>query len=92
MSSVMKTVELIKNISNKYASTLFAEGVVLIGNLLTLKLAFLVFGAQGFGEFAIARRAMNLIGFPMLIGLGISLPRFVAIAGTKRNDEAEGQI
>jgi O-antigen/teichoic acid export membrane protein len=58
--------------------TLFTELLVLLSGLLTLRLAGILLGTVGFGEYAIAKRAMSIITFPILLGLGISIPRYVA--------------
>ena len=42
----------------------------------TFRLAATYFGGVGFGEYALARRAMSIVAFPLLLGLGTSLPRF----------------
>ncbi|PHR27864.1 MAG: hypothetical protein COA36_07850 [Desulfotalea sp.] len=59
--------------------TFSTELLVLVSAIVTLKLAALMLGPQGFGEYAIARRAMNVLAFPMLLGVGISLPRYIAL-------------
>lgn len=42
----------------------------------TFRLAATSLGGDGFGEYALARRAMSIVAFPLLLGLGTSLPRF----------------
>lgn len=44
----------------------------------TFRLAATHFGGVGFGEYALARRAVSLVAFPLLLGLGTSLPRFAS--------------
>ncbi|RUL87635.1 hypothetical protein TsocGM_11535 [Tautonia sociabilis] len=46
--------------------------------MLTFKLAALAFGVEGFGAYAVARRAISILAFPMMLGLSVSLPRCVA--------------
>ena len=64
--------------------TFSTELFVLLSTVLTLKLAALMLGIQGFGEFAIARRAANVLAFPMLLGIGISLPRYIALTSASK--------
>lgn len=45
-------------------------------SMATFRLAASWFGAVGFGEYALARRALSVVTFPLLLGLGTSLPRF----------------
>jgi O-antigen/teichoic acid export membrane protein len=63
--------------------TLLTELTVLLSGMMTLKLAGSYLGTIGFGEYSIARRAMDVVTFPILLGLGISIPRYVAFCGTK---------
>ena len=72
--------------SKEYAFTFVAEGVLLISGLVCLKLSASLFGVEGFAEYSIARRAISLINFTILIGLGISIPRYIALShcGDKR--------
>ncbi len=51
----------------------------------SLKVAADFFGSVGFGEYQIARRGIALVTYPLLMGLGISLPRFIA------GDQESGQ-
>lgn len=53
----------------------------------SLKVAADFFGSVGFGEYQIARRGIALITYPLLMGLGISLPRF--IAGAQGSEQTE---
>jgi len=63
-----------------YAFTFVAEMGVLLGGFAALKIAGGVLGTTGFGEYAVARRAVSVLAFPLLVGLGISIPRYVARA------------
>ncbi|OLD92104.1 MAG: hypothetical protein AUG84_02170 [Chloroflexi bacterium 13_1_20CM_4_66_7] len=62
-----------------YAFTFVAELGVLLGGLVTLKIAGDMLGPTGFGEYAVARRAVSVLTFPLLLGLGISIPRYVSL-------------
>lgn len=45
------------------------------------------FGAEGFAQYAVARRAVNLLAPAMMLGLGIALPRAIALANTRGAEE-----
>jgi O-antigen/teichoic acid export membrane protein len=60
--------------------TLVTELVVMAASVLLLKLAADFLGAVGFGEYTLTRRAVSLIYLPLVMGLGIAAPRYVAIA------------
>ena len=57
-----------------------AEAASIVLALLALRAAA-GFGPVGFGIYAVGRRALQLIAYPALLGLGISLPRHVAHDG-----------
>lgn len=61
--------------------TLITELVVMAAGIYVLKLAAELLGAAGFGEYTLSRRATNLLYLPLVMGLGIASPRYVAIAG-----------
>ena len=60
--------------------TLITELVVMAASILVLKLAAQFLGAVGFGEYTLSRRAVGLLYLPLVMGLGIAAPRYVAIA------------
>lgn len=71
-----------------YVSTFVAQFFILVGGLLTLTLAATLLGSAGFGEYAVARRMLSILTFPLLLGLGISIPRYVALSGTGESGAA----
>jgi O-antigen/teichoic acid export membrane protein len=48
--------------------------------VLVLKLAADLLGAVGFGEYTLSRRAIGLLYLPLVMGLGIAAPRYIAIS------------
>ena len=68
-----------RNIRTSYGLTFLVEFCVLVAAILTLKLSAALLGPVGFGEYAVARRAQSILAFTLLCGLGISIPRYVAI-------------
>lgn len=60
--------------------TLITELVVMAAGILVLKLAAQFLGAVGFGEYTLSRRAISLLYLPLVLGLGIAAPRYIAIA------------
>jgi O-antigen/teichoic acid export membrane protein len=65
------------------AWTMLTEIVVTLSGLLLLKLAASMLGPAGFGEYAVSRRAVGLLYLPLVLGLGIAAPRYIAIARTR---------
>lgn len=59
---------------------MLTEILVTISGILLLKLAASMLGPQGFGEYALSRRAVGLLYLPLVMGLGIAAPRYIAIA------------
>ena len=73
--------------------TFAVEFLVLGASLLTLRLAATHWGAAGFGDFVLARRALGWIQLPALLGLHLALARFVAMAeAAGRFREAAGYL
>lgn len=60
--------------------TILAEIVVTITGVLLLKLAASMLGPVGFGEYALGRRVVSLLYLPLIMGLGVATPRYIAIA------------
>ena len=60
--------------------TLITELTVMAAGILVLKLAAQFLGAVGFGEYTLTRRAVSLLYLPLVLGLGIAAPRYIAIA------------
>lgn len=59
--------------------TLLTELIVIACGVLLLKLAASILGPIGFGEYALSRRAVGLMYLPLVMGLGIAAPRYIAI-------------
>ena len=62
------------------AWTMLTELLVMISGIVLLKLAASLLGPAGFGEYALSRRAIALLYLPLVMGLGIAAPRYIAIA------------
>lgn len=60
-------------------SITFAGQALLLGGLfLITRISATIFSPVGFGEYQVARRTLAVVALPLLCGLGISLPRYVA--------------
>lgn len=64
----------------QYAGTFAAEFAVLACQIVVYKLAAQFLGTVGFGEYAVARRTISLLQPVVLLGIGVGLPRYVAMA------------
>lgn len=62
--------------------TMLTEVAVTLSGILLLSLAASLLGPIGFGEYAVSRRAVGLMYLPLVMGLGIAAPRYIAIART----------
>jgi len=63
-----------------YILTFITEFIVLSSQILVYKLAAVFLGKQGFAEYALAKRNISVIVPILLLGLGVGIPRFVAMA------------
>jgi len=59
---------------------LISELAVMAASIVLLKLAAQVLGVVGFGEYTLSRRAIGFLYLPLVMGLGIAAPRYVAIS------------
>lgn len=78
-------------INSQYSMTIACEGTVALSQLLMYKMAFHFWGANGFAEYAVVRRAISLILPALALGLTVALPRQVAsisAAGQPRSRSA----
>lgn len=64
----------------QFAWTMVTELLVTIAGILVLKFAADLLGPVGFGEYSLSRRAVGMIYLPLIMGLGIAAPRYIAIA------------
>ena len=62
------------------AWTVVTELLVTISGILVLKFAAALLGPAGFGEYSLSRRAVGLMYLPLVLGLGVAAPRYIAIA------------
>lgn len=62
------------------AWTILTEFLVTLSGVLLLKLAASMLGPVGFGEYALGRRVVGLLYLPLIMGLGVAAPRYIAIA------------
>ena len=60
--------------------TMITELTAMAAGVLVLKLAVQFLGAVGFGEYTLSRRAVGLLFLPLIMGLGIAGPRYIAIS------------
>lgn len=75
----------------EYGSTFATEFTVLGCQLLTYKLAAHFLGNTGFSEYAVARRTISIMYPIVLLGLGVGLPRYVANAAGRRDEESKAR-
>jgi O-antigen/teichoic acid export membrane protein len=62
------------------AWTILTEFLVTLSGVLLLKFAASMLGPVGFGEYALGRRVIGLLYLPLILGLGVAAPRYIAIA------------
>lgn len=75
----------------EYGSTFATEFTVLACQLLTYKLAAHFLGSTGFSEYAVARRTISIMYPVVLLGLAVGLPRYVANAAGRRDEESKAR-
>ncbi|CAN5411686.1 hypothetical protein BH09BAC5_BH09BAC5_07150 [soil metagenome] len=73
-----------------YVLTFFAEFLVLLAGVLVYKLAAKDLGEQGFSQYALCRRTISFIQPLLIIGLGVAIPRYIAMAMAERTYKKPG--
>jgi O-antigen/teichoic acid export membrane protein len=63
-----------------YVATFATEFLVMASMLLVYRLAATSWPGESFSEYALARRTLGLMQLPLLVGGGISIPRYMAMA------------
>jgi len=63
-----------------YATTIGIESAILVSQLIAYRLAASYLGREGFSEYALARRAISLLQPAVVLGLGIAIPRYMALS------------
>jgi O-antigen/teichoic acid export membrane protein len=71
-------------VRNLYGSTLLTESAILASQLIAYRLAASYLGKEGFSEYALARRTISLLQPAAILGLGVGIPRYVALAAGRR--------
>jgi O-antigen/teichoic acid export membrane protein len=77
----------IRRLAGSLSVTLVGQALMLCGLFLVTRLSVRAFGPEGFGQFQVARRTLAVVAFPLMCGLGISLPRNIA-----RNINQPGEV
>ncbi len=72
----------------KYIQTLVAQIVSLLLAIAALKLAAILFDPTNFGLYNVVRRFVSILNYPLLMGLGISIPIYVSKAYLSKNAQA----
>lgn len=58
--------------------TFVGQGALLVGVFFITRLSATSFGPVGFGEYQVARRTLAVVVFPLMCGIGVSMPRYMA--------------
>ena len=76
---VLKINQFKSKINFKILFTFFTSLIIPILMFITIKLAANSMDTNSFGVYNVSRKALSLLSFPLLLGLGISIPRYLSI-------------
>jgi O-antigen/teichoic acid export membrane protein len=62
-----------------FVYTFVTQLIVLIMGVITIKLTTSLLETESFGVYNVIRRSVSLFSFPLLMGLGISIPKYISI-------------
>lgn len=68
----------LRRLAGSVSVTLVGQGILLCGLFLITRVSIAAFGAVGFGEYQVARRTLAVMSFPLMCGVGVSMPRYIA--------------
>jgi O-antigen/teichoic acid export membrane protein len=68
----------VQRLAGSLSVTFTGYCALLLGLFLITRVSASVFGAVGFGEYQVARRTLAVVALPLMCGLGVSLPRYIA--------------
>lgn len=68
----------LRRLAGSLSVTLVGQGILLCGLFLITRVSAAAFGAVGFGEYQVARRTLAVVAFPLMCGVGVSMPRYIA--------------
>jgi O-antigen/teichoic acid export membrane protein len=68
----------LRRLAGALSATLAGQALLLCGLFLITRISVTVFAPVGFGEYQVARRTLAVVALPLLCGLGISMPRYIA--------------
>jgi O-antigen/teichoic acid export membrane protein len=71
----------------EYSPTFLTEFLIMASQILFYKLAAHYLGQTGFSEYALARRTVSLLQPAVMLGLGVGLPRYIAMAHVRANHD-----
>jgi O-antigen/teichoic acid export membrane protein len=74
-----------RSFKSGYVWLYLSKGLVVLAGFLLFKLASHQLGVQGFSEYALSRRTITLLSPALILGLGVALPRAVAM---ERSDDS----
>jgi O-antigen/teichoic acid export membrane protein len=72
------TPENLRRIAGALFVTLLGQALLLCGLFLLTRISATIFAPVGFGEYQVMRRTIAVLTFPLMCGLGVSLPRYIA--------------
>lgn len=90
--SIKKMVSLRSPSVRHLSSITFAMGLIALSNFAIMKIVAERFGPDPFGEFMLVKRNAAWLQGPLLLGIGVALPRFLAIAKEKRDSHSGATI
>ena len=68
----------LRRFAGSLSVTLAGQALMLCGLFLVTRISVHAFGAEGFGQYQVARRTLAVVAYPLMCGLGTSLPRYIA--------------
>lgn len=68
----------LRRLAGHFSTTMVGQVLLVLGLFVVTRLSAGLFSASGFGQYQVARRTLAVVALPLMCGVGISMPRYIA--------------
>ncbi|HEY2860242.1 MAG TPA: hypothetical protein VGJ21_17615 [Terracidiphilus sp.] len=68
----------LRRLAGHFSTTLVGQVMLVLGLFVVTRVSAGLFTSSGFGQYQVARRTLAVIALPLMCGVGISMPRYIA--------------
>lgn len=68
----------LRRLAAHFSTTMAGQVLLVLGLFVVTRVSAGLFTASGFGQYQVARRTLAVVALPLMCGVGISMPRYIA--------------